>query len=128
MNLNKTPQPESTPQTFKGYSAVATLYPDRIEIRRNRLAKLAGHKGSITYFADVLKPHGKPPTRLVNGYVHLATENDPPHLRTAAVEISKTWTGNERSILFTWNQRDTQTKFLAAVLAAWRQAYPGREG
>jgi hypothetical protein len=115
------------PQTFKGYSAVATLYPDRVEIRRNRFAKLAGHKDSTTYLADVLKPHGKPPTRLVNGYVHLATESDPPHLRTATLEVSKTWMGNERSLLFTWNQRDTQTKFLAAVLAMWRQTYHGRE-
>ncbi|MEU0602197.1 hypothetical protein ABZ484_28755 [Streptomyces sp. NPDC006393] len=69
MKLNKTPQSENEPQTFKGYSAVATLYADRVEIRRNRFAKLAGHKDSTTYFADILKPHGKPPTRLLRRHL-----------------------------------------------------------
>ncbi len=85
----------------------------------------AGHKDSTTRFADIVKPHGKPPTRLVNGYVHLSAAEDPPQLRFATMEISKTFMGNERSILFTWNQRDTQTKFLTAVIDGWRRTYAG---
>lgn len=125
MDLRKQSGPAAQPLTFKGYSAVATLYPDRVEIRRNRFAKIAGHKDSTTLFTDVLKPHGKEPTKLINGYVHLATDADPAQWKTLTLDVPKTWTGNERSILFTWNQRDTQAKFHAAVLAAWRKAYPG---
>ncbi|MFD6417033.1 protein kinase [Streptomyces sp. NPDC060194] len=119
-----TPYPPSTVELgiFKGYMAVATLHSDRVEIRRSRIAKLAGHKDSTTYFSSVLKPHEKPATPLVNGYVHLATENDPPHLRLSTGDNSKSWVNNERSILFTWNQRDTQASFLAAVLGTWHQA------
>jgi hypothetical protein len=125
MELHK--EAATEPQTFKGYSAVATLYPDRVEIRRNRIAKMAGHKDSTTYLRDIIKPHGKEPTRLVNGYVHLSTQADPPHLKALTLDLPKTWTGNERSLLFTWNQRTTQAAFHAAVLDAWRQTYGGAD-
>lgn len=123
MKFSKDPAPADQPQDFKGYSAVATVFPDRVEIRRNRVAKMIGHKDSVTYLRDVIKPHGQAPTRAVNGYVHLSVAADPPRLRAAATDLPKTWTGNERSILFTWNQRETQTAFYAAVLEGWRQAH-----
>lgn len=108
-----------SPQTFKGYTAVATLYPDRVEITRNFMAKLAGNKDTVVPLADVIKPLSQEPTRLLNGYVFFATSEDPPQLRAMASVPQKQIAGNRRSILFTWNQRDTWAKFRAAVDAAW---------
>lgn len=123
MDLSK-PSP-SQPPTFKGWQATAVLHPDRVEFKRIWLARLGGNRSGSVLLADVLKIHHVAPSRLVNGYVHLMTAEDPAALRNLSTAPQQQPAGNPRTILFTWNQRDTFEKFLATVEAAWRQAHPG---
>lgn len=122
MDLSK-PAPQSAPLTFKGWQATAVLYPDRVEFKRVWLARLGGNRSGVVLLADVLKIHHVSPTRLVNGWVHLMTVEDPGGLRAWADAPVKQVAGNLRAIMFTWGQRDTFTKFVAAVEAAWREAH-----
>ncbi|CAM5602327.1 hypothetical protein [Streptomyces coeruleorubidus] len=117
MDLSK-PAPESGPLAFKGYMATALLYPDRVEFKRSPIARLGGNRSGTVLLADVLKVHQVAPTRLVNGHVHLMTAEDPGALRSLSMTPKQQPAGNPRTILFTWQQRDTYTKFVAAVEAA----------
>lgn len=123
MDLSK-PAP-SQPPTFKGWQATAVLHPDRVEFKRIWIAKLGGNRSGSVLLADVLKIHHVAPTRFVNGWVHLMTAEDPGALRNLSMNAGQQPAGNPRAILFTWFQRDTFEKFLAAVEAAWREAHPG---
>ncbi|PPS71987.1 hypothetical protein BV882_20200 [Streptomyces sp. 46] len=109
------PQPEA--QVFKGYVATVTLYADRAEIKRKFMGKVTGAKDSVIPLGDVIKVQSKEPTRLVNGYVQLATEQDRGQLRIATAEAQKAIANNSRTVLFTWNQRETYAAYLAAVTA-----------
>lgn len=124
MDLSK-PAPQSEPLRFKGWQASAFVYPDRVEFKRIWLSRLGGNRSGTVLLADVLKIHHVPPTRFVNGWVHLMTAEDPGALRAASMTAGQQPAGNPRVILFTWNQRDTFTKFVAAVEAAWRESHPG---
>lgn len=110
-----TPQPE--PQVFKGYVATATLHADRAEIKRKLMGKITGAKDSTIPLASVIKVLSKEPTRLVNGYVQLATEEDRGRLAIASAETGKAMANNSRTVLFTWNQRETYAAYLAAAVA-----------
>ncbi|MET9521489.1 hypothetical protein [Streptomyces coeruleorubidus] len=123
MDLSK-PAPESQPLSFKGWQATALLFADRVEFKRIWLSRLGGNRSGTVMLADALKIHSVPPTRLVNGYVHLMTAEDPGALRNLTMATQQQPAGNPRTILFSWNQRDTYTKFLAAVEAAWREQGP----
>lgn len=123
MDLHK-PSPPA-PLSFKGYQATAVLHPDRVEFRRRWIARLGGNRSGEVQLADVLKIHQVAPTRLVNGHVHLMTAADPGALRNLSTTPSQQPAGNPRAIMFTWGQRDTFTRFVAAVEAAWREARPG---
>jgi len=108
------PAPQSEPLAFKGHLATALLFADRVEFRRRWVARLSGNRSGTVLLADVLKIDAVEPTGWVNGYVHLVTGADrvPVGVTTAA--------GNPRTILFSYGQRDTYTKFVAAVEVAWR--------
>lgn len=106
------------PQAFKGYVATATVYADRAEIKRRLMGKATGARDSLIPFKDVIKVQSKEPTRLVNGYVQLATEQDRGQLRIATAEAQKAIASNSRTIMFTWNQRETYAAYLAAVTTA----------
>lgn len=123
MDLSK-PVPQSEPLSFKGWQATAVLYPDRVEFRRRWTARLGGNRSGSVLLADVLKIHRVEPTRLVNGYVHLMTAEDPGALRNLTTAPQQQPAGNPRAILFTWGQRDVFEKFLASVEAAWRAHGP----
>lgn len=110
--------PPAAPQTFKGYVATVTLHPDRAEIKRKLLGKISGAKDAAIPLQDVIKVHSKEPTRLVNGYVQLATEQDREQLRTATAEKEKAIANNSRTVLFTWNQRETYAAYLTAASGA----------
>jgi hypothetical protein len=112
------PTPPPAPQTFKGYVATVTLHPDRAEIKRKMMGKITGAKDAVIPLVDVIKVHSKEPTRLVNGYVQLSTEQDREHLRIATAAAEKAIANNSRTVLFTWNQRDTYAAYLAAATAA----------
>lgn len=122
MDLSK---PPSEPTPFKGYMATAVLHPDRVEFRRSPLARLGGSRSGTVLLADVLKVHHVAPTRFVNGWVHLMTAEDPAVLRAGSMTAGQQPAGNPRVILFTWFQRDTFVKFVAAVEQAWRVQGPG---
>ncbi|MFJ9131280.1 hypothetical protein ACIRJS_45115 [Streptomyces sp. NPDC102340] len=109
------PQPEA--QVFKGYVATATLYADRAEIKRKLMGKMTGARDSVIPLRDVIKVQSKEPTRLVNGYVQLATEQDRGQLRIATAEAQKAIANNSRTVLFTWNQREAHAAYLAAATA-----------
>ncbi|MFJ6392885.1 hypothetical protein ACIQJT_35420 [Streptomyces sp. NPDC091972] len=111
------PAPQPEPQVFKGYVATVTLYADRAEIKRKLMGKVAGARDSVIPLGDVIKVQSKAPTRLVNGYVQLATERDRGQLRIATAEAQKAIANNSRTVLFTWNQRQTFAAYLAAVTA-----------
>lgn len=102
---------------FKGYVATVTLYADRAEIKRKLMGKITGAKDSTTPLASVIKVLSKEPTRLVNGYVQLATEEDRGRLVIATAEAEKAMANNSRTVLFTWNQRETYSAYLAAAVA-----------
>lgn len=119
MDLSK-PSPQSGPLVFKGHLATAVLYPDRVVFRRRWVARLGGNRSGVVLLGDVLKVHHVAPTRFVNGHVHLMTPEDPSALRNLSMTAGQQPAGNPRAILFTWFQRDTFTKFVAAVEAAWR--------
>jgi hypothetical protein len=107
------PQPE--PQVFKGYVPTVTLYADRAEIKRKLMGKVTGARDSVILLSDVIKVQSKEPTRLVNGYVQVATEQDRGQLRIATAEAQKAIANNSRTILFTWSQREIYAAYLAAV-------------
>ncbi|WP_413757196.1 hypothetical protein [Streptomyces sp. MMBL 11-3] len=111
------PAPQSEPEVFKGYVATVTLYTDRAEIKRKLMGKVTGAKDSVILLSDVIKVQSKEPTRLVNGYVQLATEQDRGQLRIATAEAQKAIANNSRTVLFTWNQRETYAAYLTAVTA-----------
>ncbi|MGA5142548.1 hypothetical protein [Streptomyces azureus] len=112
------------PRVFKGWQASALLFADRVEFKRIWVARLGGNRSGSVQLSDVLKIHSVPPTRLVNGHVHLMTAEDPGALRNLTTATQQQPAGNPRTILFSWNQRDAYTKFLAAVEAAWREQGP----
>ncbi|MEV4942874.1 hypothetical protein [Streptomyces zaomyceticus] len=103
---------------FKGYVATVTLHADRAEIERRLIGKVSGARGCVIYLADVVKVRAKPPTRLVNGFVQLATVQDRGQLRIATAEAQKAVANNSRTVIFTWNQRETYTAYLRAVTTA----------
>ncbi|WAU78518.1 hypothetical protein O1Q96_01440 (plasmid) [Streptomyces sp. Qhu-G9] len=109
------PQPEA--QVFKGYVATVTLYADRAEIKREFMGKVTGAKDSVVPLSNVIKVQSKEPTRLVNGYVQLATEQDRGQLRIATAEAQKAIANNSRTVLFTWNQWETCVAYLKAATA-----------
>ncbi|MET8844868.1 hypothetical protein ACWDM8_19960 [Streptomyces rubiginosohelvolus] len=111
------PAPQSEAQVFKGYVATVTLHADRAEIKRKLMGKVTGARDAVIPLADVIKVQSKEPTRLVNGYVQLATEEDRGQLRIATAEAQKAIANNSRTVLFTWNQRETYAAYLAAVTA-----------
>ncbi|MFD5492261.1 hypothetical protein ACFWH4_04805 [Streptomyces sp. NPDC127091] len=118
-NLSKGgPVPQSEPQVFKGYVATVTLYADRAEIKRKLMGKITGVKDSVISLRDVIKVLSKEPTRLVNGYVQLATDQDRGQLAIATAEAEKAIANNSRTVLFTWNQRQTYAAYLAAATAS----------
>ncbi|MER6421483.1 hypothetical protein [Streptomyces sp. NPDC001137] len=118
-NLSKdTPAPQPGPQVFKGYVATVTLYTDRAEIKRKLMGKMTGARDSVTPLRNVIKVLSKEPTRLMNGYVQLATEQDRGRLVVATAEAEKAIANNSRTVMFTWKQRETYAACLAAVTAA----------
>ncbi|MFI9344958.1 hypothetical protein ACIG0D_27385 [Streptomyces sp. NPDC052773] len=112
------------PLVFKGHLASALLYPDRVEFKRRWVARLGGNRSGVVLLPDVLKVLRQDPTRFVNGYVHLLTAADGGRLRAAASDPVKAVAGNPRAIMFTWNQRDTFAKFVAAVEEALQRQRP----
>ncbi|MEU5097611.1 hypothetical protein [Streptomyces sp. NPDC020996] len=117
-NLSKgTPTGQPEPQAFKGYVATVTLYADRAEIKRKFMGKMTGARDSVIPLRDVIKVLSKEPTRLMNGYVQLATEQDRGRLVVATAEAEKAIANNSRTVMFTWNQRETYAAYLAAVTA-----------
>ncbi|MFI1677048.1 hypothetical protein [Streptomyces sp. NPDC020607] len=115
------PTPPPAPQTYKGYVASVTLHRDRAEIKRKMMGKITGAKDARIPLAAVIKVQSKEPTRLVNGYVQLATEEDREQLRIATAAAEKAIANNSRTVLFTWNQRETYAAYLAAATAAVRE-------
>lgn len=113
--LNSPAAHEPAPQVFKGYTATVTLYADRAEIKRKLMGKAGGAKDCVIPFGDVIKVQSKVPTRLVNGYVQLATAQDRTQLHNATGGLAKPNAGNSRTVLFSWNQRETYDAYLAAV-------------
>ncbi|QJS13205.1 hypothetical protein HKX69_29965 [Streptomyces argyrophyllae] len=114
-NLSKdTPEPSD----FKGYLATVTVHEDRAEIKRKLMGKLTGAKDSVIPFSDVIKVVSKEPTRAWNGYVQLATAEDSGRLVAATAQAEKAIANNSRTIMFTWNQRETYAAYLSAVTAA----------
>ena len=107
------PQPEA--QVLKGYVATVTLYADRAEIKRKLIGKVSGARDSVIPLGDVIKVQSKKPTRLVNGYVQLATEQDRGQLRIVTAEAQKAIANNSRTVLFTWTQRETYAAYLKAA-------------
>jgi hypothetical protein len=96
---------------YKGYTATVTLYADRAEIKRKFMGKVGGAKDCVIPLDDVIKVQSKEPTLLVNGYVQLATAQD----RDARGELPRANAGNSRTVLFSWNQRETYAAYLTAV-------------
>ncbi|MFJ7593477.1 hypothetical protein ACIQZO_40135 [Streptomyces sp. NPDC097617] len=121
-NLSKgASTPPSAPQTFKGYLATVTLHAGHAEIKRKLAGKLTGAKDSVISLADVIKVISKPPTRLVNGYVQLATSADQGQLVVATAEREKAIVNNSRTVLFTWSQRETYERYFDAATTGVRQ-------
>ena len=120
MDLSKQPAPPAYPLTFKGHLATSVLHADRVEFRRRWAARLGGNRSGTVLLADVLKIDAVAPTGWVNGYVHLITAADSGRLRAASRLPQEAVAGNPRTIMFSYGQRDTYTKFVAAVEAAWR--------
>ncbi|RDG37945.1 hypothetical protein [Streptomyces corynorhini] len=118
LNFSKGAVPAQAPRAFKGYVATVTVHQDRAEIKRKLMGKITGNKDAVIPLASVIKVLSKEPTRLVNGYVQLATEDDRGLLVIATTEAERSIAGNPRTILFTWNQRETYTAYLAAATAA----------
>jgi len=110
------PAPEP-PKVFKGYVATVTLHADRAEIKRKFMGKMTGARDSVTPLRNVIKVLSKEPTRLMNGYVQLATEQDRGRLVIATAEAEKAIANNSRTVMFTWNQRENYAAYLAAVTA-----------
>ncbi|MEU9345898.1 DNA translocase FtsK [Streptomyces sp. NPDC048278] len=106
---------QPAPQVYKGYTATVTLYTDRAEIKRKVMGKAGGAKDCVIPLGDVIKVQSKDPTRLVNGYVQLATAQDRTQLRHITGELQRTPAGNSHTVLFSWNQRETYAAYLAAV-------------
>ncbi|MFI6964500.1 hypothetical protein [Streptomyces sp. NPDC050149] len=112
------------PRTFHGFNAKAILHGDRVEIRRQLLAKVGGAKDVSLALSDIVKPLSKAPTLMVNGYVYLATDPDPARLSYWA-DAPRTQIGGARNaILFTWWQRHVQQDFVSAVEEALRSTRP----
>ncbi|MFE0383926.1 hypothetical protein ACFW1F_07550 [Streptomyces bungoensis] len=95
-----------------------TLHADRAEIKRKFMGKVTGAKDSVIPLKDVIKVLSKEPTRAWNGYVQLATEQDRGRLVIATAEAERAIANNSRTVMFTWNQRDTYAAYLAAVTTA----------
>jgi hypothetical protein len=120
LNFSKgEPQPE--PQTFKGYVATVTLYADRVEIKRRLMGKITGARDAVVPLGSVIKILSKEPTRLVNGYVQLATEQDRARLVIATAEAERAIANNSRTVLFTWSQRQAYAEYLTAVTTATQE-------
>ncbi|WP_405903030.1 hypothetical protein OG696_17535 [Streptomyces sp. NBC_00656] len=112
------------PRTFHGFNAKAILHGDRVEIRRQLLAKVGGAKDVSLALSDILKPLSKGPTRMVNGYVYLATDLDPDRL-SYWIDAPRTRIARaQNAILFTWWQRRVQQEFVSAVEEALRTPCP----
>ncbi|MFF2780901.1 hypothetical protein ACFVU3_39155 [Streptomyces sp. NPDC058052] len=112
------PAPEPEARVFKGYVATVTLHADRAEIKRKLIGKVSGARDCVIPLKDVIKVHFKEPSRLVNGYVQLATEQDRGQLRIATAEAQRAIANNSRTVIFTWNQRETYAAYVEAVTAA----------
>ncbi|MHC3467934.1 caspase family protein [Streptomyces sp. 7R007] len=109
------------PVVFKGYTASVTLYSDRAEIRRTLMGRATGARDCVIPFADVVKVQSKEPTLLGNGYVQLATAQDGYQLRTVSAKPEQGVANNSRTVMFSWNQRETYAACLAAVTARVRR-------
>ncbi|MEU9896360.1 DNA translocase FtsK [Streptomyces phaeochromogenes] len=107
-------------EVFKGYLATVTLYGDRAEIKRKLMGKAVGAKDFVVPLREVIKVQFKKPTLLANGYVQLATAQDQGQLRFASAETEKAMVTNSRTVLFSWNQRETYAAYLSAVAAGVR--------
>ncbi|MEU6251124.1 hypothetical protein [Streptomyces sp. NPDC047043] len=77
---------------------------------------MTGARDSVTPLRNVIKVLSKEPTRLVNGYVQLATEQDRGRLVIATAEAERAIANNSRTVLFTWNQRQAYAAYLAAAI------------
>ncbi|MFJ5268267.1 hypothetical protein [Streptomyces sp. NPDC088358] len=109
------------PRTFRGFNGEAVLYPDRVEITRALSARIGGAKSSVIPFPQLVKVMSKPPTRRLNGWVYLATDADPAHLRYWADPPKTRIGGNPQAIVYTWWQRGIQAEFIAAVAEVWQE-------
>ena len=114
MDLSK-PAPQSVPRSFKGHLATATLLPDRVVFRRPWLTRIGGNRSGEVFLADVIAVNAVEPTRWVNGHVHVQTAADAGPLRIASRDTQRAVAGNRRAIMFTWGQRETFKRFVAAV-------------
>lgn len=128
MDLHKQPAPPSEPQSFKGSLVTATLFPDRVVLRRPWVVRLGGNRSGEVLLADVVAVNAVEPTRLMNGYVHLQTAADPGGLRAWADAPVKQVAGNPRSVMFSYGQRETFKGFVAAVQGAWEAQRRGARG
>ncbi|MEU9475689.1 hypothetical protein [Streptomyces sp. NPDC048191] len=109
------------PRTFRGFNGKAVLHDDRVEIKRALGARIGGAKSSVIPLPQLVKVISKPPTRWLNGWVYLATDADPAHLRYWADPPKTKIGGNPQAILYTWWQRDIQSDFIAAVSEVWQE-------
>ncbi|QOV41427.1 DNA translocase FtsK [Streptomyces ferrugineus] len=116
------------PLVFKGYTATVTLHADRAEIKRKLMGKAGGARDCVIPLADVVTVRSKEPSRLVNGYVQLATAQDQEPLRFASGQAQKSMANNSRTVMFSWNQRETYAAYLAAVTTRVRTRRGDRFG
>ncbi|WP_338703961.1 hypothetical protein V2W30_34640 [Streptomyces sp. Q6] len=65
------------------------------------MGKASGASNSVIPLRDAIKVQSKEPTRLVNGYVRLATEEDRGQLRIATAAAQKAIADSSRTVLFT---------------------------
>ncbi|MFL9684759.1 hypothetical protein [Streptomyces sp. KL110A] len=122
------PAPMPEERVFKGYVATVTLYADRAEIKRKLIGKVSGARDCVIPFKAVVKVRSKAPTRLVNGYVQLATGQDGGQLRIATAHAQEAIANNSHTMIFTWNQRETYATYLEAVTAAIQTQAPDMSG
>ncbi|NEB01046.1 DNA translocase FtsK [Streptomyces sp. SID13726] len=106
---------QAPPLVFKGYAATVTLYADRAEIKRKLMGKATGARDCVIPLAEVVTVQSKKPTPLTNGYVQLATAQDRGQLRFATSRPQQAVAGNSRTVIFSWNQRETYAAYLEAV-------------
>jgi hypothetical protein len=74
--------------------------------------------------AAVVQVNVVEPTGWVNGHVHLQTAADAGPLQYLTSTPGQQPAGNPRSIMFSYGQRETFKRFVAAVQAAWEAQRP----